>query len=622
MGVLAYSKQTTPSQQTTPGRAWEGYAILGSGHLTAVYSDDPRITQSTHARGVQHLYFGDYTADYIASTSFQLIDPNGAAISAAGADPTVGMKNFFTAQTQTSLPNGASQTVLCFVHPDDAVVLSVSAGASGHDAPYKFEAQLRNPIKTDRTITLLSLDVQQNTALATWSNGTVLAILPASHDAQTKVTESSVVISGLVKGNGGAEQVLLIPGSSKSDALSKVRTFRQNTNIDGEASELWNGWINSGKSPVFKADTGDAAQYLEAYKRNLYCVKSANLNGQIPADITGQFVTNNMPQLYPRDAMMCARALLQTGHTAEAKQVIAFWANRKLPMKTPGEWYARYDAHAKAVDAGSGARFDEPEWDSNGYFIYLVSQYHKQTGVWLANKALIYELADFLVNHLDRNGLLYEGGIVEWTGYLPATNMICSQALKEAADIADEAGDRRRAESYRKSSSTIAHGMEQMFDPTRQTYADVRFAQSKGANNQSIGNKSGQRLYLWDTTANVGIIWGYPNHHEMELTNDFYTKNTVKLDGGMQYFDSSDPGLAEYGHGVFFFTTAAAAEYQLLQGNATAGKGFLDWMLRNANSYGLMPEHISPDGQHCSPASPLSWCSAEFAAAVLLWSQL
>jgi hypothetical protein len=54
----------------------------------------------------------------------------------------------------------------------------------------------------------------------------------------------------------------------------------------------------------------ESAAYLEAYKRNLYCVKAANLNGQIPADITGQFVTNNMPQLYPRDAMMCARVLL------------------------------------------------------------------------------------------------------------------------------------------------------------------------------------------------------------------------------------------------------------------------------------------------------------------------
>ena len=42
----------------------------------------------------------------------------------------------------------------------------------------------------------------------------------------------------------------------------------------------------------------------------------------------------------------------------------------------------------------------------------------------LADNKFIFELADFIANHIDRSGLLYEGGIVEWTGYLPATNMI------------------------------------------------------------------------------------------------------------------------------------------------------------------------------------------------------
>lgn len=101
---------------------------------------------------------------------------------------------------------------------------------------------------------------------------------------------------------------------------------------------------------AFRSGDRQAGQYLEAYKRNLYCVKSADLNGQLPADITGQFVTNNMPQLYPRDAMMCARVLLLTGHAEEAKQIIEFWAKPDIPMKSPGEWHARYDAHGKAVD--------------------------------------------------------------------------------------------------------------------------------------------------------------------------------------------------------------------------------------------------------------------------------
>jgi GH15 family glucan-1,4-alpha-glucosidase len=160
-----------------------------------------------------------------------------------------------------------------------------------------------------------------------------------------------------------------------------------------------------------------------------------------------------------------------------------------------------------------------------------------------------------------------------------------------------------------------------MFDPTRKTYADVRFTYKKGPNGESLPGRSGAKTYLWDTTANVGVIWGYPNHREIEMSNLFYAANTVQLAGGMQYFDSPDPGLASYGHAVFFFTTAAASQYESLRGNRAAAKSFIDWMMRNANSYGLMPERIFLDESDSSPASPLSWCSAEFASALLLWSQ-
>src|ERR1700752_2235794 len=98
------------SQHQDQKRPWKGYAILGNGHLTAVYSDDSRIESLTHQRGIQHFYFKDYTADYVASTSFELT--GGSAGSSQ-----VGMQNFFTAQTTTP-----SADLRCFVHPDDAVV--------------------------------------------------------------------------------------------------------------------------------------------------------------------------------------------------------------------------------------------------------------------------------------------------------------------------------------------------------------------------------------------------------------------------------------------------------------------------------------------------------------------
>jgi GH15 family glucan-1,4-alpha-glucosidase len=574
------------AQNADSKRPWKGSAILGNGHLTAVYSDDKRITALTHSEGIQHLYFRDYTADYVTSTSFRL-----------PGTTSIGMKNFFTAQTQTS-----SATVRCFVHPEDAVVLSLNST----NARFQFQALLNK--------TVSSLRASNDVAVAVWSNGTVLAL--ASKSANDKVAVHDATVS--IIGNESNAEILLIPANSEAEALSRVKSFRQKKDLESEAATYWNSWINAGRLPVFRSG---GEQYLEAYKRNLYCVKSANLNGQIPADITGQFLTNGMPQLYPRDAMMCARVFLLTGHFEEAKQVIQFWAKPQIPRKTPGEWYARYDAHGKAVDGGSGARFDEPEWDANGYYIYLLDEYHRSQGAWLANSAVVYELADFLVAHISSNGLLQEGGIVEWTGYLPATNMICSAALTRASGIAHEFGNQKKSDAYAAAARKIAAALPQMFDQTRQTYGDVRFTGLKGANGESLAVQSGAKLYLWDTTANVGLIWGYPNHREIALSNVFYAKNTVKQGGGMQYFDSPDPGLASYGHGAFFFTTAAASQYESLYGKKSAAKGFIDWMLRNANSYGLMPEHILPDGSDISPASPLSWCGAEFAAALLLWSQ-
>ncbi len=178
----------TYAQGSDSKRPWKGYSILGNGHLTAVYSDDNRISALTRARGIQHFYFGDYTADYVASTSFELPGRTGPA--------TVGMKNFFTAQTRTPLANGSSEMVLCFVHPDDAAVLSVSVKGSNGDTPYQFTALLRKEIKTDRNIILASLRPQGNIALASWSNGTALAVMPTSANVQVTVNESSVTVAG------------------------------------------------------------------------------------------------------------------------------------------------------------------------------------------------------------------------------------------------------------------------------------------------------------------------------------------------------------------------------------------------------------------------------------------
>jgi GH15 family glucan-1,4-alpha-glucosidase len=117
-------------------------------------------------------------------------------------------------------------------------------------------------------------------------------------------------------------------------------------------------------------------------------------------------------------------------------------------------------------------------------------------------------------------------------------------------------------------------------------------------------------------------LWGYPDHEEFELSNQFILNNLTRLGGGLQYFEAKDNSwLTDYGDDVFFFPTAASAQYNTMSGNLEISRKQIDWLVSHSNIYGLMPERLQTDGSDCSEASPLSWCNAEFAASVLVFSQ-
>jgi hypothetical protein len=596
---------------------WPGYAILGNGAICAVYSDHPGPFMQSTLRGIQHLYYRDFTADYIASTDLEVVDPEqerSAEVLQRPGEAEVGMENFFTAWSEAPLANGLMLERRACAHPGDAILLSYHVSGVPPGRFYRFRARLLRRIQTDRTILLSRSDPIPGGMVFSWTNGISLAIGTHDEECQAAIDAMGLLLGGPLKDRPVV--VIIAAGTSPEEAVENLLAVRRQDDPFGAAAAHWQTWLSSGIVP----DLGEPL-LLEAYQRNLYAARACCLNGQIPADITGQFRTHNMPQLYPRDALMCARIFLLTGHPEEAGQVIAFWARPEIPRKTPGEWYARYDAHGQAVDAGSGARYDEPEWDANGYLIQLASQDHDRTGEWPADLSILLQAADFLADHVDANGLLFEGGIVEWSGYLPATNMIAAAALQTASRMAVARGDTLRSKRYTQARERIGSSLDFMFDASRATYADVRFAGGKAANQRSASGSQGEKLFLWDTSANFGILWGYPDHDRMRQSNRFYSRHCVKDDGGMQYFDSPDPGLAGYGHDLFFFTTAAAAQYHGRNGSLEQARRHIDWMLTNLNLYGLAPERIYLNGSGCSQASPLSWCCAELSAALLEYAR-
>jgi len=605
------------AQKKNSERPWKGNAILGNGNLCVVYSDDVRIKSRTSYSGLQHFYFNDYTVDYIASSSFALYDEKGNLLTEKIKDDLVGLKYFFTARTQSFFINGIQQETNCFVNQKDAVVLSNAV--TGKSVKQRFSLLLRKKFISDRKTSLVSLTKEKNTVVAVWSNNVSLAVASTDENQSVEIDDSLIVISGNM---GGKTEIIIAAGISAEKAKQVLHQLLSEKKLFASTGKHWNNWMAKGKLPKFKNKTKEQERYVDFYKQALYAAKSACLNGQVPADMTGQFVTNNMPQLYPRDAMMSARVFLKTGHYEEAKSIIQFWADKKIPKKSKGEFFARYDAYTHAVDAGSGARYDEPEWDANAFFIQLTKWYHQEKKEWLADKNFLYELADFLVNKIDDWGLLYEGGMVEWTGYLPLTNMECAAALKTASELAQNFGDSRLSGKYSLAEQTLSKNLNRMFDTTRNTFTAVRFTSIKAEDGTSLSGKKGKPMFLWDGTAHFAFLWGYQNSAMLKKSVQFAEENKIVLNGGLQYFDAADNAwLSAYGGDAFFFTTAAFAQYYSLNNQPSKAKKHIDWMIRNANIYGLMPERIYLNESDCADASPLTWCNAEFALAVLVWSE-
>jgi hypothetical protein len=606
--VFSFSSSTA-AQESVPPR-WKGFMILGNQHLCAAYSDDARITEQTHYRGVQQLYFKNFTVSYVKSSWFDLYDREGNLlyeIPKTHLDFT-GTENFFTTLSRMMLKDGTAKETRTYIHPRNAVVQQCYNEGDYRPSKRRYTLLLNtasqaSQTEKNQTVSFQGIRIAQSgAALAAWSNGVALAVGTVKHSERITIskTDSSITIDEKVVGENHQTDILICAGSSASEADSLLAALRRNDDLAADAAKHWATWLNKVRKPAT-----DNAAHLELYAKNLYAAWCSSLDGQVPADITGQFVTNAMPQLYPRDAMMTARAFIVAGLYDDAEKILRYWSNPKIPMKSAGEWYARYDAFGHAVDAGSGARYDVPEWDANGYFIQLVSYIEKLTGKRVIENSFLYPLGDFLVKNLQHD-LLYEGGIIEWEGYLPGTNMLSAAALLTLAEFATRSGDKEKATRYTNASQRITAALPRLINPKTNAYADVRFI-------------NGNYEYLWNTSANFGYLWDFPLNAEGTSTNTFYLRETKKLGGGIQYFDALDKGLAAYGNDTFFFTTAAAAEFQILYGKKELATPLIDWMTKNTNVYGLLPERIYLNGTDCSPASPLTWCSAEFAVALLLF---
>jgi hypothetical protein len=596
-----------------PTGPYAGYAVLGNGRISAAYGEPSASAGAgDQAPGLGHLFVGSF--------AFDAVEVGRTRLYVGGSEVTggaVGIEPFFAAHRAVDLPGGGHAEWRTFVGAADAVVVqgTVTAGGQALSVRVVAEVRLRASPHLDGGVSVAAVEradaADRAELLGRFDDGTTLALGASPSSAALAATASGVDLAlpvdlALAAGATAPFRWALAVGQGVDAARGTLAEVLAQPDALAGATAHWASFAPATLCEVDPRCTLAAA--------NLYAARASSLGGQVPADLTGQFVTNGHPQLYPRDALMVARALHLGGHDAEAWEIVRDWLDSERPgpplsdgqARAPGwygAWYARYDALGRAVDAGRGAAYDVPEWDSNAYLAVLVDELGAGS-LTADEQQKVLAALDWLVAKQDADGLWPEGGIIEWVGRLPGTAMVAWAGLDAGARLADGWGLASRATQYRAAAGRLRAGLLRvLFDLRRLTLADLRDG----------------GLY-YDTSLLFGPVWGYPVDPLARASLAFARSEASALGGGVRYFESP-PGhpASGYGQDLFHFTTAGAAQVALQLGQVSEATALVDWMVAHTNRYGLAPERVFSDGSGAAPASPLSWCAAEVATTLRAW---
>lgn len=373
----------------------------------------------------------------------------------------------------------------------------------------------------------------------------------------------------------------------------------------GDPSAFWEEWYAEGRpapaGPL--ADRLDPAAVSQWYRANLAALRGAEMNGFVPADMTGQYFAQGRPSYYARDAQMIARAFLVSGHLQEAGAIIRYLAGR--PVKRGGEFCQRYSAEGSPSEGQDNGV--PHQLDSQGYFARNVVEYHRQTGEWLVPFDHLAAALDVLADCLGPQSLCGpEGGVNEGVygpAYIISTNMFIHGGLMAGVEAARALGQPEAALRWERMAAQLRAGIESCWDEAngRYWYGYVTY--------------DDHPVRQYDTPQYFGPLYGYPATERMRRNDRFLRRYATFHGFGIGYSEQ------EYHHGPWIFNTAACAQFQALVGDRAAYEEIMRWLIDHSNQYGLMPEAVDGDDEAIAHVNPLVWACAETVAAIAIQSK-
>lgn len=416
---------------------------------------------------------------------------------------------------------------------------------------------------------------------------------------ENKIKKENIVCDGKVacaigkkiklnKGESYKNQFAIIGASSLESLIEDYN----NSNIENEllAQQYWNELYKN----IDDRFTDEEKKYIKA---NLSCIKNAELNGYVPADLTGHYYHNGLPCYYARDSIMVARAFMLSSNYEEAKRIIQYLATRE--RKENGEFYQRYDGNG---NPNEGANNDvNHQIDSIGYFINIVLEYYKRTNEIIVEEKLLEQLVEVIENSENKKGLVgAEGGVNEGVygpAFITSSNMFIAGGLKSGIELFNILGNevmaRKCADMYEK----IKMGIENTFNETlgRYDYGYVLYTD--------------ELIHKYDTPQYFGLLYGFEDTENMRKTHKYLIENAKFFGDGIGY---SEQG---YHHGPWLFNTLACSEYSYMIGDYDEYNKKYKWAMEHSNGYLLLPEAINAADENICHINPLTWACAEFVSA-------
>ena len=327
---------------------YPGITYLGSGQFSSLYGLNETIVDQK-AIGLQHLFIGNYQVDLI-HTACTVVTLNETAYFGDRVKPRIGHPSRLKSKESTVENHCLVKDVFVY----DSFTKTDIAGANKNHV--FFQTSITNTSERTQVFNLSALVINHNNLQTKIirENGTVIYESAGNHFAviaqdvdhiyasldapsgfmyhgiedilQRKneladIIEASTPISmslnnevTLAPGERYFYKWAIVVGGSKVEVSNYCKDVHFKSGLD-DIVKFWELWLNHSQNTSF---------FPDETRTILVGLKAANLDGLLPADLTGHYFANGKVTFYVRDALMGSRAFLYAGYYDEFEQIINF----------------------------------------------------------------------------------------------------------------------------------------------------------------------------------------------------------------------------------------------------------------------------------------------------------